>query len=139
MSFAIDDEPMGPKDLTTRMGSQFTWKELLGTPGASGFEEAFLANHRQSLKHSRLIIDSFGHAAGREFFASDRAHIGWAPPGAKPADEIYMFHGCKFLFVIRRAARPGGYYHLIGAYYVQGFVDGEGLELPVETTTIKLI
>ena len=139
MSFAMGDEPMGPKDLIARMGTQFTWEELLVAPGAHSVEEGFRASYRRSFQHSRLIINGFGYAAGREFFASDRGHIGWAPPGAKAGDEIYMFHGCKLPFVIRRAVRPGGYYRLIGACYVQGFVDGEGLELPVETTTIKLI
>lgn len=138
MGFAYGDEPLGPKDLIARMGPQFNWQELLVAPGTHGVDEAFRANHRRSFNDSLLITNGLGKAAGRNFFASDQGHIGWAPPGAKAGDEIYAFHGCKLPFVIRRAAQPG-HYRLIGACYVQGFVDGEGLELPVETTTIKLI
>lgn len=96
------------------------------------------AIYSRAFHDATLIRKHFANAGGREFFASDRGNIGWAPPGAKVGDEICVFHGCKLPFIIRRAAQPD-HYRFIGACYIQGFVDGEGLELPVETTTIKLV
>jgi hypothetical protein len=131
---ALGEETFSP-ELIARMAKQFTFDELTG--GRSSPESASTV-YSQSFYDAALIDRALGFANGREFFASDRGNIGWAPPGAKVGDEICVFHGCKLPFVIRRAAHPD-HYRLIGACYIQGFVDGEALELPVETTTIKLV
>ena len=133
------EDGLTPKDLIARMGPQFDWKELIVAPSTQGLEEAYHTNYCRAVKRSHLIMDGFGRALGREFFASDCGHIGWAPPGARLGDQIYVFHGCKIPYVLRRASRPGHFYQLIGACYLQGFMDGEGLELQGETTAIKLI
>ncbi|ERF68901.1 hypothetical protein EPUS_04553 [Endocarpon pusillum Z07020] len=80
---------------------------------------------------------------GRRFFASKGGKIGWSPQSARPGDEICVFFGCTMPFVVRRVedrTKQDNRYRLVGACYMDGFMDGEVfLDEALERTIIELI
>ncbi|KAK4166906.1 heterokaryon incompatibility protein-domain-containing protein [Cladorrhinum sp. PSN259] len=62
----------------------------------------------------------------RRFFVSSNRRFGWGVDGTKVGDEIVMFYGCDYPFVMRRDECGRGW-RIIGDCYIHGLMDGEGL------------
>lgn len=75
------------------------------------------------------FISVFDHAYGyRSFIVTECGRIGWAPPAARPGDDIAMFQGNRIPFVARSVG-DGGAWEYIGGCYVHGCMDGETWQL----------
>jgi hypothetical protein len=68
---------------------------------------------------SQLVTTSYGRRMG----VVANGNIGIFPPATTPGDKVVMFMGGKLLYVIRHAAKYGGY-SLIGECYINGLMDG---------------
>ena len=88
--------------------------ENLGTP-----EYIFLSNRMSEVCH------------GRRFFVCDTGmgviKFGLAPRAAQVGDEVVLFLGAKFLYIIRKTDTDNGLptYGLVGEAYVHGWMNGE--------------
>lgn len=65
--------------------------------------------------------------------------IGWMPLVAQEGDQICVFDGMGFPYVIRRKEGAGEKYMLVGECYISKLMDGEALDMPgVESAIINL-
>lgn len=64
----------------------------------------------------------------RRFFRSEAGRFGWAVDGSRPGDEIGIFYGGDYPFVLR----PGGSgaHTIVGDCYLHGVMDGEAVDGP---------
>lgn len=73
---------------------------------------------------SQLVTTCYGRRMG--FIAS--GNLGIFPPATDPSDKVAIFAGGQLLYVIRPDAKCSNY-NLIGECYVDGLMDGMGLQL----------
>jgi hypothetical protein len=73
----------------------------------------------------------------RRFFVSEAERYGWAVDGTRPGDKVVLFYGCDFPFLVRDAAE--GTCRIIGDCYIQGLMDGEGLNDEFEEYTFLIV
>lgn len=82
--------------------------------------------------------------SGRRFFSSELGKIGWIPEGTRPGDELCVVFGFAQPFVIRRVDHERRdeplQYKILGACYVQDYMDGEVfLYDELERVTIEIV
>lgn len=63
----------------------------------------------------------------RVYFDSKLGYAGWVPCHAREGDQICVFLGSRYPFVVRGCAEG---FQLIGACYMHGIMEGEACELP---------
>jgi hypothetical protein len=61
----------------------------------------------------------------RRFFVSQNERYGWAVDGTQPGDQVAIFYGCKYPFLLRECC--DGTYKIVGDCYIHGLMDGEAL------------
>jgi hypothetical protein len=66
-------------------------------------------------------------AKGRSYCRTSDGRVGWVPKHSKVGDKMCLLFGGKVLHTLR--ADGDGRYQLIGEAYVQGLMQGEGLEI----------
>ena len=110
------------------------WMEVNRVEASQDFE-MFEAMDRDTT--ARKFDDSWTYskrfvtaARVRRFFCTARGYLGLGPPGTEERDELCIFIGMAVPFLIRK--REAGGYYLVGECYVDGLMDGEGLELGKE-------
>lgn len=87
---------------------------------------------REYLKNrvrDKEIIMMRGHRTWtfhRRFFVSSNGRFGWGVDGTKAGDEVVLFYGCDYPFVVRRDSQGSGW-RIIGDCYIHGLMDGEGI------------
>ena len=62
----------------------------------------------------------------QKFCVTRMGHMGWVPKSSQPGDVIIVLYGCPMLFTVRET---DGKYNLLGATYLEGFMNGEALKL----------
>jgi hypothetical protein len=72
---------------------------------------------------------------GRAMLRTQRDHVGMGYSDAQAGDEIWVLHGGKVPFILRRCSGQGMNGHvLVGDCYLHGFMDGEAIETRVSET-----
>lgn len=78
-------------------------------------------------------------AAGRSLWVSKEKYIGLAPRSARQGDEVWIIHGSRIPFVLRK--RPDGSHEFLGEAYVHGIMNGEFFkrqnDLVIENIVLK--
>lgn len=103
------------------------WPAFFKWVHADGFDMwTQIANYIAALGYlHELMLKSL--AFERSYFASKLGYLGWVPCHAQEGDQICAFYGSRYPFVIRPCVEG---FLLIGACYMQGLMEGEGIELP---------
>ncbi|CAM1510676.1 Fc.00g010110.m01.CDS01 [Cosmosporella sp. VM-42] len=98
------------------------WKERLAAaafggsiPGGDSYD-----------KLPNLILEALEH---KQMIETLDGHVGYAPRGIQPGDEICVLLGYNLPVVLRRDGKKN--YHLISQCYLHGFMDGEGILGPL--------
>jgi hypothetical protein len=73
----------------------------------------------------------------RRFFETERGLFGWAMDGVQEGDELCVFYGGKYPFVI--SSVEDGKYRIVGDCYIHGFMDGEALSEDFEEKELLII
>lgn len=81
-------------------------------------------HHQRDDTLSQLVTTCYGRRMGS--IASGK--LGIFPPATAPGDKVAIFNGGRLLYVIRLDADCSNF-HLIGECYVDGLMDGMGLQL----------
>jgi hypothetical protein len=68
------------------------------------------------------------HALDRRFCRTDTGHLGWVPVGSEEGDSVCLLFGGDVLYVLRLDGKD--HYRLIGECYLEGLMNGEGLDMP---------
>ena len=77
-------------------------------------------------------------SAQRWFCSTHKDRFAWIPKTAQADDKIFLIRGACIPFVLR--PQPCGSYKLVGECYIEGFMEGEALELPgFEWQDLRLI
>ncbi|KAH7076311.1 heterokaryon incompatibility protein-domain-containing protein [Paraphoma chrysanthemicola] len=84
-----------------------------------------------------------GMIPNHAFFITQSGYIGIGPASTQPVDEVWIFHGGKVPFVMRRtdASKAMGRHrtlNLVGDAYVHGIMDGQAMEDNHETRNVIL-
>ncbi|KAK4224080.1 heterokaryon incompatibility protein-domain-containing protein [Podospora fimiseda] len=74
----------------------------------------------------------------RRFFVSSNGRFGWAVDGTKPGDELVMFYGSDYPFIVRRDEETRRL-RIIGDCYIHGLMNGEGLGSEFEECGFVLV
>lgn len=74
-------------------------------------------------------------AQGRKFFISEKGHIGTAAGGVQAGDILVVLFGCSW-FSVLRPKESGEGYTFVGEAYVDGWMQGEAMEL-LENKQVK--
>ena len=69
------------------------------------------------------------------FFTSPKGYIGLADPCSRYSDSIAIVLGCPLPLVIRKIGDCNTY-KLVGEAYVQGFMNGEAIQMMVDSKMI---
>jgi hypothetical protein len=77
------------------------------------------------------------------FFITQSGYIGIGPARTQPGDEVWIFHGGKVPFVMRRtdASKAIGSHrtlNLVGDAYVHGIMDGQAMKVKHEARKVIL-
>jgi hypothetical protein len=84
-----------------------------------------------------LVHANMAFAEDRRFCKTCKARLGLIPTLALPDDVICIFNGGNAPFILREDG--DGYYRLIGETYINGFMDGEAMEMgDIETQEFKI-
>jgi hypothetical protein len=78
----------------------------------------------------------------RRFSILSEGSVGLMPTGGRPGDLIVAFLGASVLFVVRPVPDPSAApqrYHLVGECYVHNRMDGQVLDLGLESRDIVLV
>lgn len=97
-----------------------------GIPQVHGWELQDFLNHAQILQ---CYAPFFGQ----------RGFIGLGPPEMKQGDVVCVFYGASVPFVLRPTGVERGPYRLVGEAYCDTIMDGEALEMGLETKTFQLV
>jgi hypothetical protein len=67
-------------------------------------------------------------AWNKRFCLSKEGYVGLVPMQSARLDLIYVAFGCATPFLLRRSTQRSGYHRLVGACYIHGLMNGEGLD-----------
>ncbi|KAK2004386.1 HET-domain-containing protein [Colletotrichum falcatum] len=70
--------------------------------------------------------------------AVGEARAAMVPAGCEAGDEVWVLKGCNAPFVLRRSAEREGKRRIVGAAYVHGVMEGEGLAADTEFETVSI-
>jgi hypothetical protein len=104
-----------------------------------------LYRYRPSARFLNNHLEAFAKAesrlTGRNFCITESGHVAWASLYAKKGDEICVFRGCRFPFVVRKSGpRHKGEYRLRGDCYMHGLMSENLFEKArVDVEAIRLI
>ena len=104
-----------------------------------------LRRYRKSNRFLAQNLKTFTEAekrlSGRNFCITENGHVAWVSLYAKKGDEICVFRGCRFPFVIRTCGpRHNRKYRLRGDCYLHGLMEESLFEKArTDVETIKLI
>jgi hypothetical protein len=132
---------LGWKYLASQDGYYFRWElwrkanknfNLMGRPLHSYFSDD-IPNDASEYDYTEVYACFDRTCKGRRFMTTARGYIGWAPDNiygnddaqTKTGDLIAILFGCSTPLVIRPM---GACFQVVGEAYVQGLMDGEGLE-----------
>jgi hypothetical protein len=73
---------------------------------------------------------------GRRLCKTLGDRLAWVPDSAMPGDSICLFYGAPTAFMLRGTA--SGTYTLIGEAYLQGFMNGEAVEIDDSTEYLRI-
>ena len=73
----------------------------------------------------------------RRFFRSVAGRFGWAPDKARAGDQICVFYGGDYPFVLRESGN--GCHEIIGDGYLHGLMDGEAMDCALEEREFRLV
>ena len=99
----------------------------------SDCEEWALDNTNDMLASKLDIL--FRHH-GRQLFLTAKGRLGLGPAGLQRGDTLAVIYGAEIPFVFRK--NSNGQYRLIGESYVDGVMDGEVLEMGLQSTTFDI-
>ena len=74
----------------------------------------------------------------RRFFVSSSGRFGWAVDGTKIGDEVVLFYGCDYPFVMRWDSQKQGW-RILGDCYIHGLMNGEGIREGFEEQEFVII
>jgi hypothetical protein len=100
-------------------------------------------NHDKDWFDEFLKLSSFvemaiaKNAPFRRFCRTKTGRLCSMPDSIEVGDKVCLFHGGPFAYAIRPCG--DGQYKFIGEAYLDGFMDGEAMELDIETETIVLV
>ena len=104
-----------------------------------------MRRYSQSNRFLTQNLETFTEAekrlSGRNFCITENGHVAWVSLYAKKGDEICVFRGCRFPFVIRMyGPRHNRKYRLRGDCYLHGLMEESLFEKArADVETIKLI
>lgn len=75
-----------------------------------------------------LIASQLSRARHRSFCRTTLDHFAWVPHSAESGDQIFIIRGSCIPYVLR--PQPDGQFMLVGECWIQGYMEGEALELP---------
>ena len=92
--------------------------------------------------HEMAETGNFNSCSGnwcfnRRFFRTVAGRFGWAPDQARPGDQICVFYGGDYPFVIREGG--SGCHEIIGDGYLHGFMDGEAMDSTFKEREFHLV
>jgi hypothetical protein len=99
--------------------------------------EKLLQLHALTSRGSEFSPRFNERAVGRKFFISSRGYMGWLPSAAQENDIVCVFYGCRIPFAIRIAGQNR--YQLLGDCYMHGLMDGEAINIDVDSQMISII
>ena len=86
--------------------------------------------NRRPAKSNKDNEEYLGHvgttALNHKFCVTRQGYMGWVPLSSQPGDFIIVLYGGPLPFTVRKT---DGKYLLLGAGYLEGFMNGEALEL----------
>lgn len=109
------------------------------TPFARFFDdELSIAEHVVNYSRGHLLCG--GENGENRFCVTEKKFIGMVPRNAVPGDVVCIVHGSSVLFVLRPSHVDGqeNRYRLVGECYIHGMMDGEGLDLGLESDQLVI-
>lgn len=79
-----------------------------------------------------FLLSCSRHARGRRFCGTDTGPLGWLPVGTEEGDCVCLLFGGDVLYVLRSDGND--HYRLIGECYLEGLMNGGGLDIPAIDT-----
>ena len=92
-------------------------------------------------KHLETLTKAHNKLSGRDFCITDTGHVGWVSRFANEGDQICIFRGSRFPFVIRRVGPcHSRRYRLRGDCYIHGLMEENLFKIAkADVETIKLV
>ena len=92
--------------------------------------------------HEWAKVHHFNSCSGnwcfnRRFFRTVAGRFGWAPDKAQAGDQICIFYGGDYPFVLREGV--SGCHEIVGDGYLHGFMDGEAMDCSLEEREFHLV
>ncbi|KAK3985885.1 heterokaryon incompatibility protein-domain-containing protein [Cladorrhinum sp. PSN332] len=86
--------------------------------------------YRQAQTKSFLVVEGGykRYTYHRRFFVSEQGKFGWGVEGIKEGDIVVVLYGGRYPLVLREVEGQKGKYAIVGDAYLDGFMDGEGVE-----------
>ncbi|MCJ1238061.1 hypothetical protein MMC14_006049 [Varicellaria rhodocarpa] len=92
---------------------------------------------RKDVLAKEFTLDILHTAQNRQFCASEKNYMGWAPPDAQVGDLICVLLGGRVPFLLRP---HGNMFRLIGELYIHGLMEGQAMKMKdVKTQEIRLV
>ncbi|KAI0159884.1 heterokaryon incompatibility protein-domain-containing protein [Hypoxylon sp. FL1284] len=109
-----------------------------------GDEAAIRQEREHEPEGNNSFVERFSHSTStsdlsRRLFTTEQGYVGTAPQRARKGDKVCVLFGCSVAVILRCDPAVADSYEFVGEAYLEGFMNGEALNMGKSESTFVLI